>query len=331
MLGHKVKQIFDAINLLAQPCGTTVAELGSRLAIEKRQVYRVIEILEDRFKFIILKEKTVDGGDVRFYFEMEQAKRLMDMKVANLNLTISEIIALHFLKGHAGLYKGSGIEAEIERVYAKLDVFVPADFGERLEKIKNIFLPAVKFAKDYSKKEQIIDRLTDTMLSQHTCLVEYHSFSSDTGKSFKIDPLRFFEHDGGLYLFVRTTSYGEIRLLAVERITNIEETEDSFDEPTGFEPETLLENAFGIVYDDPITVKIRFSADQARYIQERRWAKIQNITHNKDGSIVLDMDTSGWWDVKKWVLSFGADATVLEPVEMREEIKSHLLAALENY
>lgn len=32
------------------------------------------------------------------------------------------------------------------------------------------------------------------------------------------------------------------------------------------------------------------------------------------------MKTSGWWDVKKWVLSFGAEAEVLEPAELRNEI-----------
>lgn len=117
----------------------------------------------------------------------------------------------------------------------------------------------------------------------------------------------------------------------VERIVSIKETEDGFDDPVDFNPESLLEDAFGIVYDDPISLKIRFSSDQARYIQERRWAKKQRITKRKDGSIVLAMETSGWWDVEKWVLSFGADAEVLEPLEMRDEIKEHLQKALSLY
>jgi hypothetical protein len=57
-----------------------------------------------------------------------------------------------------------------------------------------------KFAKDYSQKEEVIDQLTDAMLLQRTCLVEYHSFGDDTVKHFKIDPLKFFEQEGGLYL-----------------------------------------------------------------------------------------------------------------------------------
>lgn len=36
------------------------------------------------------------------------------------------------------------------------------------------------------------------------------------------------------------------------------------------------------------------------------------------------MNTSGWWDVKKWVLSFGAEAEVLEPAKLRRDVIDEL-------
>lgn len=45
----------------------------------------------------------------------------------------------------------------------------------------------------------------------------------------------------------------------------------------------------------------------------------------------MTMTTSGWWDVKKWVLSCGSDAEVLEPKEMREEIKAELQKSMAFY
>jgi len=330
MRGRKLKKLFDAINLLAQPCGTTIQELGRRLGVDKRQAYRVIETLQDDLCFAIEKDKAA-GEEVRYYLEKEQYQRLADLKVADVNLSLTEIIALYFLKGHARLYRGTDLGEEMLRAYGKLDAFVPAGLDSRLDQVKTLFIPAAQFAKDYSGKDEIIDALTDAMLRQQTCQVEYHSFHDDRTKNFKIDPLCFFERSGGLYLFVRATSFDQIRMLAVERIVGLTPTGGNFCAPEGFDPDALLEEAFDLNYDDPVTVKVRFPADQARYIAERRWAKVQRITTQKDGSIVLELTTSGWWDVKKWVLSFGAAAEVLEPAGMREEIQADLRGALDRY
>jgi predicted DNA-binding transcriptional regulator YafY len=132
--------------------------------------------------------------------------------------------------------------------------------------------------------------------------------------------LKFFENDGGLYIFAYITAYDEIRTLAVERIHRLQVTDIPFEYPEDFEPEKLLSSAFGIIFDKPIRLKVRFSKQVAPYISERTWSPNQVITENEDGSIMLDMETWGWIDVKRWLLSYGTNVEVLEPVEMREEI-----------
>ncbi len=204
---------------------------------------------------------------------------------------------------------------------------MPKETFGQLEKIKALFISPAKLTKDYSGKEKIIEQLTGVMLQEKTCRIKYHSFSDDQDKNFKIDPLHFFEYNGGLYLIVNTTTFGEIRTLAVERIKEIIPTTSTFRYPANFDPEEMLESAFDIVWGDPIQVKIWFSAGQTRYIKERKWSKNQKIKDQKDGSIILSMETSGSWDVKKWVLSYGPEAKVLEPVELKKEIAAELASA----
>ena len=117
----------------------------------------------------------------------------------------------------------------------------------------------------------------------------------------------------------------------MERIQEIKGTHQTFEYPKDFDPQELLSTAFDIVYAEPIDIKIWFSAEQARYIKERRWSKTQSIEEQEDGSIILSMSTSGWWDVKSWVLSYGRHAKVLQPEELKNEVHGELNSATFQY
>lgn len=326
---HLIKML-KAVDFLARPGGASMEEVAEELGVDRRTAYRIRETLEE-LGFPLYDDTSTLDGKKRYRFEESYLKKLPNLKIPELNLTLYELIALYFIRGNGKLFSGTDIESNIESAYTKLDAFMPTGLARNLEKVKTLFISSSKFAKDYRDKQEIIETITDAIFRQQTCLVEYHSFHHDQVKKYKIDPLRFFERDGGLYLFVRTTTYGHIRVLAVERINNLTTTEATFSQPDDFDPDLLLENAFSIVYDEPVEVKIRFSSDVARFIKERRWAKEQAITDEPDGSIVMQIKTSGWMDVQKWILSFGPDAELLEPKDMRLEIKERLLNTTDLY
>jgi predicted DNA-binding transcriptional regulator YafY len=43
------------------------------------------------------------------------------------------------------------------------------------------------------------------------------------------------------------------------------------------------------------------------------------------------MRTSSWYDVQKWVLSFGADARVLELVHLQDKVRKKVEKILKGY
>jgi len=60
--------------------------------------------------------------------------------------------------------------------------------------------------------------------------------------------------------------------------------------------------------------KIRFSTAIARYIKERIWVRDKLLPIWMMVKVDLGLKTSGWFDVKKWILSFGTEAELLEPL-----------------
>ncbi len=68
-------------------------------------------------------------------------------------------------------------------------------------------------------------------------------------------------------------------------------------------------------------MKIRFSREQAPYVQERTWHPSQTIEKRASGSIDLSIRVANLWEVKRWLIGWGADARVLQPENLRKEIE----------
>ena len=330
MRGKNLIKLLKALDLLSKDEGVTIGELGNQLGIDRRSVYRLISVIEE-LGFPLYDDKIELEREKRWKLEESYLKKLPNMKVPDVSLTLPEIISLYLIKSEANVFSGTEIEGHARSGFGKLSMFLPQETLPKLDKIKALFVSASKFSKDYSGKETIINQLMEAMLKRETCYVTYHSFYDDEIKNFKIDPLHFFEKDGGLYILVNTTTFGEIRTLAMERIQELTETGSIFEYPKELDAEELLASAFDIVYGDPIKVKIWFSADQARYIKERKWSQTQEVEDQEDGSIILSMETSGRWDVQRWVLSYGRDAKIIEPEELRKETIATLNATCKLY
>ncbi len=324
MSGPRLIQMMKSIDMLCSHRGVTVEQMAYELEIDKRSAYRMLKNIED-LGFVIESEKDPVENKTRKRINRQFHQKIGHISLPDIKLSPLEIISLYLLKGESKILKGSDLEKSIESAFAKIGMFAPKGMAEKLAKLQSLFLLDAKKAKNYKGKELIIDQLTDAMLSMRTCYICYHSFHDDTVKNFRIDPLHFFEHDGGLYLFVRASSFGDILVLAVERINTLEISNEHYEYPADFNPNDYLRQSFGLVYDDPLNVEIWFDKSQARYVKERQWAHNQEIHDNKDGSIILKMQTSGRFEIKRWVAGFGPCAEILKPEDLREEFKKEVI------
>ena len=331
MRGRNVVKFLQAIELLGRPTGATLVELMNGLDLKKRGAYRMLAFLQDEMKLVVHEDAALLDGSKRFYLDQDDVRKAGKVKVPNVNLTLSEVIALYFLRGSSSLYQGTDIQKAIDKAFAKFDYYLPEGFGERLGNISGVFAANTRFAKDYSDKEEILDDLVTAISKRQLCQVTYHAFSEDQVKTYRIAPLQLFERNGGLYLFATVVKYGDVRMQAVERIQELKIEDETFVPPKDFDAGKLLSTAFGLTYDDPIALKVWFSAGSARYVKERKWAEVQSFADQADGSTILEMKTSGWYEVKRWLLSFGTEAKLLEPEALRLDLAAEISAMKDVY
>jgi predicted DNA-binding transcriptional regulator YafY len=320
------------VDLLANPSGSTIRKLEEELGVSRRSVYRMLDALQE-LNFPVYDEAIPLSQEKRWRLDKGYVHKLPNIDLPKITLTIYETLVLHYLLSKTSILRNTKYEDFIKSLSRKLGLLIVQkdEIFSDFSKLADIFVNSSKIIKDYSGKEGTIDSLLDAIVKHQTCFVIYHAYSTDEVKTFRIDPLKIVEHQGGLYVFVTVTRYGDIRILAIDRIQDLKMTDDKFQIPRDFDPEALLSSAFQLTFEDPIEVEIWFSEDQTRYIEERSWAKGQTIHKNGDGSIILKMKTSGVFDLKKWILSWGSQACVLRPEELRKEIENELMEAAAQY
>jgi predicted DNA-binding transcriptional regulator YafY len=323
MRGKNLIQLIKALSLLSRPQGTTRKELSENLDITDRSVSRCFNTLES-LGIPVYPETIPYEKEKRWHIEKSYLDRLPNINLPRLALTQSEIISLFMLAGESVVFNGTEIDRHIETAMAKLKHFVPEQTQAELARLKRIFISKTIGSKNYAGKGRIIETLTESILNRTSATITYHAFYTDKVSAVEIGPLHLFENDGGLYLFAVKLKDKAIRTYAIERISHIRPGVKDVPYPDAFDPEDTLNSAFDLIHGDPITVKIRFSPNEARYIKARTWSKTQQLENHPDGSLTLTMCTSGRRDVKRWIMSFGQEARLLEPEGLKREIEEEL-------
>lgn len=123
-----------------------------------------------------------------------------------------------------------------------------------------------------------------------------------------------------------------LRIYSLDRFVDMEELEERFEIPKGFDAEEYFGNYFGVIIgEEPEDVKIRVVPDQVKYFRTLPMHGSQRETVQEDGSSVFSYHIAPTFDFVQEILSHGADVEVLEPAELRESIADIIAGMASRY
>ncbi len=125
-----------------------------------------------------------------------------------------------------------------------------------------------------------------------------------------------------------------LSLLSVERICTInpEDTPFAKDPAMLQRIEARRQRAFGIIDDDEeLSVTLKFTAAQAPYVRERVWHPSQSLEEREDGALLLRFQASGEFEIMRWILGWGSEVEVIEPLALRQALAQRLQTAARQY
>ena len=321
--GSQLARQWKLVQLLAGRLGRTLAQLAGELGVTKRTLQRDIEVLTEA-GFAVTSD--MRNGTVFWHFmEGFHAE-------APIALTLTEQMALYFSKGLFKPLQGTPIYDSLESAIQKIGSQLPAQTFKFLRGLDQGIAVSSFGWKDYSHSKEVIDALTRAVFNKFTVRILHRAPYRDRAIEREVDPYKLWYVNNGLYLVGHDYKENDLRTFAVDRIQSTTLTNRRFEIPPDFNFDEFQKTAFNVIWGEPQEVKIRFSTSQAPYIRERTWHPSQKIEAQADGSIILTLNVGDLWEVKHWLIGFGAEAQVLEPSTLRKDITDEfkLLARRDN-
>jgi proteasome accessory factor B len=215
---------------------------------------------------------------------------------------------------------------------------VRASLGETalkyVDKFTDMFRQTSFGRHDYSNKAEVIDRLMVGIEDHRAVFITYQSLRATEPVTYDIYPYGLAYHRGSLYLVGRNPQREQVCHWKVDRIEKAEVDDFRFQRPEDFDLQQHLAGSFGIYHGDgdaSICVRVRFSPAVARYVEESQWHASQKLTKDRDGSLLAEFHLDETAEIKRWIMSFGQHAVVLEPEQLRREILTELRWLVDAY
>jgi len=302
-------------------------ELARELDRSERQIRRYLTTLSEAGFHIETDEQGRFRGRVRLlpYHDQETPLEL-------LTLSRREMILLYLQLSGIGQVGSPRMRMEVMTRIRNAMGGEEIDFAELTEML--ITHERAYKSYDSPRSKQTIAALLEALYWDRVCDVTYRIPNEEFDRVYEAEPYRIMEFDGGLYCYCHLPETGLTRLLAVERIREISLREQYFEHAAEVEQaiEQHTTNAFRLIDDgETIRVRLRFTPDQKPYVLERVWHPSQEIEQHDDGSATLSFESTGRFEIIRWILGWGPACEVIEPDTLRDEIKTVLKQASEQY
>jgi predicted DNA-binding transcriptional regulator YafY len=302
--------------------GKSVADLAKDFDCHKRTVYRDLEALEAAG--FPLYTESVNGRNL--WLLMDSARNPMPVP-----FSLPELMALYFGRDTLKVLKGTVFHDSLEDLFQKIEATLPPESKKYLKNVEKSLKVGSMPHKPNPKFDKIIDRIKEAVISKRVIDIVYYTMSRKKETRRKVEPYKLWFLDGTFYLIGHCKWIKGIRIFAVDRIKMLALTDEKFEVPDDFDIDDFMGSSFGAFQGQPEKVRILFSADIAGYIKEKIWHESQKLHDNPDGSVLFEADVACTKDFKAWIMRWGAGAIVLEPEELRSEIRAETLEMLAVY
>jgi predicted DNA-binding transcriptional regulator YafY len=291
-----------------------IKDLADEFEVSPRTIQRDLDSMRELMGAPLVYDRFKKG----FYYDQE-------FSLPKPNLNEGEIIALFLTDKLLAQLEGTPYAAYLASAGEKLRCLLTDQVSFFMEQEADfISIASVPLRGDEVKLAERFAVLEKARRQKCSVEIEHYSVQHNQLTRRVLAPYHLHLREGTWYVIGYCHLRKEVRLFALDRVSEVKALNEQFEIQPGFNIEEYLKNCWGIERGESVRVKVRFDAFQAKWIRERVWHPSQELIEREDGGLNFLAEVTGLREIKQWVLGFGEHAEVLEPVELRDEIRAEI-------
>jgi proteasome accessory factor B len=290
---------------------TNCTRLADTLEVSRKTIVRDIAFMRDRLELPIEFDARINA-----YRYTHPVSAFPTVQVSE-----GELLALLVARKALEQYRGTPFHRQLEASFEKLTgglkdriSFSPA---EELQSVsfKNVGLGKADL--------EVFNALSGATLRQREVEFDYRKPGETKSARRRVRPYHLANRENLWYLVGFDGERAALRTFALPRISKPVVLDVQFVRPADFSPEKFFASALGVLGGErDYRVIIRFAAAVADRVREREWHESQELHDLPDGRLELRLRLGALPEIVRWVLTWGSDAEVMQPKELREQLRA---------
>ncbi|WP_093312546.1 helix-turn-helix transcriptional regulator [Tindallia californiensis] len=296
----QVNRLFEIIYILLDKKMVTSKELAERLEVSTRTIFRDIETLSAAGIPIYMSKGK--GGGISLLPEFVLNKVVMTEE--EKEEILASLKAVHAVNPE----RTDGVLGKLSGFFGDSDTdWIEVDFSS--------------WANAETEKDTF-NTLKASILNKNVVDFKYNSAKGKTTLR-KVEPLKLCFKGGAWYLYGYCLKQQDFRFFKLRRIRDLEIQEETFQRSSPkkiFSQESDFDETF-------VKLKLKLSSRMAYRVYD----EFDTYHQLEDGSFLVEiLYPRGKW-ILYYITTFGSECEVLEPEDIRKEVKSELKKMLEKY
>ena len=178
------------------------------------------------------------------------------------------------------------------------------------------------------------DAVYEALMTNRKLEVQYRSKHSPESRLLILNPLGLVVRSRINYLVATADEYDDIRHFVLHRMSNVRVIIEQINAPEGFSLSKYLEDSASFDYpesDEKYILRALFDAGAGAHLTESTLSEDHRTTEQSDGRILVEATVADTSQLRWWLLGFGSQVEVLEPISLREELRDHARRSTEIY